>query len=217
MTKSGFCLKAKQDPFRHHFRPRHDRAIGSGDYRTQTATRGRSASRRNFAAAFRLNRLSASPAFERSMDLIQEFVYRVKTTGPLKTTAGSPYGERTYWTVSDAEIEGSRIKARIAAQGSDWMRVSNDGSWRPDVRVPFQTDDGETILMHYTGLVQQTSAFKRAAEANQSTAYDDQYMRLMIHFDTGAKAYSWLNTSLFVAKGRLLGTGSIEYLVYRLT
>jgi hypothetical protein len=151
------------------------------------------------------------------MELVQEFLYRVKTTGPLKTTAGSPDGERNYWIVSDAEIEGPRIKARIAAPGSDWMRVSNDGFWRPNVRVPFQTDDGETVLMHYTGLVQQTIAFKQAAEANEPTDWNDQYMRQMMHFDTGAERYNWLNTSLFVAKGRLLGTGNIEYAVYRIT
>jgi hypothetical protein len=151
------------------------------------------------------------------MELIQEFIYRVRTTGPLKSTRGSPDGERDYWIVSEAEIEGPRIKARIAAPGSDWMRVSDDGFWRPDVRVPFQTNDGETVLMHYTGLVQQTDTFKHAAEANQPTEWRDQYMRLTMRFDTGAEQYRWLNTSLFVAKGRLLGTGNIEYAVYRIT
>jgi hypothetical protein len=71
--------------------------------------------------------------------------------------------------------------------------------------------------MHYTGLVQQTSAFKQAAEANKQTNWNDQYMRLMIHFDTGAERYRWLNSSLFVAKGRLLGTGHIEYTVAKVT
>jgi hypothetical protein len=151
------------------------------------------------------------------MELVQEFFYRVKTTGPLKTTKGSPDGERNYWVVSDAQIAGPRINARIAAPGSDWMRVSDDGFWRPDVRVPFETDDGETVLMHYRGLVQQSAAFSKAAEANQPTQWDDQYMRLAISFDAGAERYRWLNTSLFVAKGRLLGTGSIEYIVYRVT
>jgi hypothetical protein len=144
------------------------------------------------------------------MELIQEFIYRVRTTSPLKSTKGSPDGERVYWIVSEAEIEGPRIKARIAAPGSDWMRVSDDGFWRPDVRVPFQTNDGETGLMHYTGLVQQTDIFKHAAEANQPTEWRDQYMRLTMRFDTGAEQYRWLNTALFVAKGRLLGTGNIE-------
>jgi hypothetical protein len=131
----------------------------------------------------------------------------------LKTTEGSPNGERNYWIVSEAEIDGPRIKARLAAPGSDWMRVSEDGFWRPDVRAPFQTDDDETILMHYTGLVQQTGTFKQAAEANKPTDWNDQYMRLTMRFDAGAE----INTSLFVAKGRLLGTGSIEYAVYRIT
>ena len=81
------------------------------------------------------------------MELIEEFLYRVKAIGPLKTTEGSPNGERNYWIVSEAEIDGPRIKGRLAAPGSDWMRVSEDGFWRPDVRAPFQTDDGETILM----------------------------------------------------------------------
>ena len=71
--------------------------------------------------------------------------------------------------------------------------------------------------MHYTGLVQQTKTFKQAAEANKPTDWNDQYMRLTMRFDAGAERYRWLNTSLFVAKGRLLGTGSIEYAVYRIT
>ena len=151
------------------------------------------------------------------MELLPAFIYRVKTTGPLKTTKGSPDGERNYWIVSEAEIEGPNVKARLAAPGSDWMRVSPDGFWRPDVRAPFQTDDGETILMHYTGLVQQTDAFKKTAEANRSTDWNDQYMRLMMRFEAGAERYRWLNTSLFVARGRLIGTGHIEYDVRRLS
>jgi len=42
-------------------------------------------------------------------------------------------------------------------------------------------------------------------------------MRLYIEFQTGAERYRWLNTSLFVAAGRLRGTGQIEYAVYRVT
>ena len=42
-------------------------------------------------------------------------------------------------------------------------------------------------------------------------------MRLVLTFDTGAAAYGWLTRSIFVAAGRLLGTGRIEYAVHRLT
>ena len=149
--------------------------------------------------------------------LIPELTYRVKTTNALAATHGAPGGAVQYWQVSEAEIFGERVNAKLAATGGDWMLMSPDGFWRPNVRAQFITDDDAVILMHYTGLVQQTEAFKRAAEADQSTAWDDQYMRLALHFDTGAERYRWLNTSLFVAAGRLLGTGHIEYGVYRVT
>ena len=91
------------------------------------------------------------------------------------------------------------------------------GSGDLTFRAQFITDDGAVVLMQYTGLVQQTGQFKAAAEADRSTGWDEQYMRLSITFDTGDANYSWLNKSLFVAAGRLLGTGRIEYAVYRLT
>jgi hypothetical protein len=149
--------------------------------------------------------------------LEQEMVYRVRTTSPLAPTAGSPRAVIQYWQVSEAELAGKRIRARLAATGMDWMRVSPDGFWRPDVRAQFMTDDGAVILMHYAGLVEQTARFKAAAESDQPTEWDAQYMRLSITFDTGDARYDWLNKSLFVAAGRLLGTGRIEYAVYRVT
>jgi Protein of unknown function (DUF3237) len=152
-----------------------------------------------------------------SIGLEREMVYRVRTTQPLDPTEGSPLGARQYWQVSEATLEGPRIRATLAATGLDWMAVSGDGYWRPDVRAQFVTDDGAVILLHYTGLVEQTETFKAAAEADRETGFDAQYMRLSMSFETGAERYRWLNTNLFVAQGRLLGTGHIEYEVFRVT
>ena len=82
------------------------------------------------------------------------------------------------------------------------------------MHAQFLTDDAAVILMHYTGLVQQTERFA-AADADQPTDWADQYMRLAVRFETGAQQYLWLNTNLYIAKGRLLGAGHIEYEVYR--
>jgi hypothetical protein len=91
---------------------------------------------------------------------------------------------------------------------------TTDGSpW--GARQYFRTDDGAVILMRYTGLVEQSDAFKAAATEDRETSWDDQYMRLAITFETGDERYRWLNEGLFVARGRLLGTGRIEYTVYR--
>jgi Protein of unknown function (DUF3237) len=149
--------------------------------------------------------------------LSPEMTYTVRTSRPSEPTAGAPLGTRQYWQVTEASLVGERIRADLFATGMDWMAVSVDGFWRPHVHVQFKTDDGAFIFMEYHGLVEQTEAFKRAAEADRETDWLDQYMRLAIRFDTGAENYRWLNTSLFVAAGRLLGTGRIEYAVYRVT
>ena len=148
-------------------------------------------------------------------DLDFEMTYTVRTTHPLEPTVGSPLGAKQFWEVSEATLDGARIEAHLAGTGLDWMSVSSDGYWRPDVHAQFLTDDTAVILMHYTGLVQQTERFAAAADTDQPTDWADQYMRLAVRFETGAQQYLWLNTSLYIAKGRLLGTGHIEYEVYR--
>jgi hypothetical protein len=148
-------------------------------------------------------------------DLDFEMTYAVRTTHPLEPTVGAPFGAKQFWQVSEATLDGARVKAHLAGTGIDWMSVSSDGYWRPDVHAQLITDDGAVILMHYTGLVQQTERFAAAADADQPTDWADQYMRLAVCFETGAQQYLWLNTSLYIAKGRLLGTGHIEYEVYR--
>jgi hypothetical protein len=40
-------------------------------------------------------------------------------------------------------------------------------------------------------------------------------MRMAMTFDTGAAKYAWLNQSLFVAQGRLIGAAELEYEIYR--
>jgi hypothetical protein len=144
-------------------------------------------------------------------------IYTVPTTHPSEPTRSSLLSVTQYWQVSEAKLVGERIDAKLTGTGGDWMRMTDDGFWRPDVRAQFMTTDGAVILMHYTGLVEQTARFRDAATRNEPTDWDDQYMRLAIDFNTGDDRYAWLTQSLFVPAGRLLGTGAIEYDVRRVT
>lgn len=147
----------------------------------------------------------------------REFVYTVTADLPAGPTAGAPTGAQQYWRLSGARIEGERLRAGSIGAGIDWMGVGDDGFWRPDCRLQLLTDDGEVVLMSYHGLVEQTPAFTRAAEADEPTSWQDQYLRIAVTFRTGSPRYAWLTTALFVGAGRLLGTGRIEYAVYRVT
>jgi hypothetical protein len=118
---------------------------------------------------------------------------------------------------------GSRILENFLFDGIAVCSSPDDSTLRIDFCNPalanytgaIRTRDGAVILMSYTGLVEQTAAFKCAAEQNQGTDWDDQYMRLSIMFATNDERYRWLERSLFVAAGRLEGTGLIEYAVHR--
>jgi Protein of unknown function (DUF3237) len=55
-------------------------------------------------------------------------------------------------------------------------------------------------------LIEQTPAFMKATKENGATGWGDQYKLLVMRFDIGAERYRWLNTSLFIAKGRLIRT-----------
>ena len=145
------------------------------------------------------------------------FHYEVHADGPLQDTVGSPVGQRYYWKLYGATLAGPHLRAKQVMDGSDWMLVSEDGFWRPDVRMAFLTEDEKTVLLHYTGLVEQTETFKMAASQNQATHFDDQYLRMVMKFETGEPTYRWLTQSLFIARGRLLGVGHMEYEVYRVT
>ena len=149
------------------------------------------------------------------LSLQREMTYRFTTRGPLPPTTGSPLGERQYFEMTAGTLVGPRINARIAMPGGDWMWRSPDGFWRPDVRVQLVTDDDAVVLLHYRGLVRQTEAFKRAASENRETSWADQYMRMVMTFDTGATKYVWMNESLFVAQGRLISASELEYEIYR--
>lgn len=157
-------------------------------------------------------------ASKRAMPTLEhEMTLRLQTRGPLASTDGSPLGARQYWEMTEGELSGARIHAKIAMPGGDWYRSGADGFGRPDVRVQLVTDDGQVIMLAYTGLVEVTDRFRRAAESGGSTQFGDQYMRMAMFFDSGAPQYAWLTQHLFVAEGRIAGRSEIEYRVYRVT
>jgi hypothetical protein len=144
--------------------------------------------------------------------------YRFSIRGPLPArTEGSPRGTRQYWEMTRGSMSGSGVNATLAMPGGDWFLASDDGFGRPDVRVQLITDDGELILLHYTGLVELTDSLTNAAENDLATRWDDQYMRFVFSFEAGAEPYQWLNQSLFVGRGRLVGANELEYEIYRVT
>ncbi|HEY7008652.1 MAG TPA: DUF3237 domain-containing protein [Jatrophihabitantaceae bacterium] len=150
------------------------------------------------------------------MRLTQELIYRETIAGPWGPTSGRPFGARVCWSVPSAELVGPRIEARLVMPGADWIRLGPDGCRRPDQRLAFQTVDGALVLLSYdNALIRESRAFLDALAGGQSTAADEQYMRMTAQFDTGDSRYAWLTQSLFLGEGRVTGDHRIEYVIYR--
>jgi hypothetical protein len=58
------------------------------------------------------------------MNLVREFIYRISTTNPIPATTGSRFGRRMYAAIVEGEIEGPRLRASLAAPGSDWRATA---------------------------------------------------------------------------------------------
>lgn len=145
-----------------------------------------------------------------------EMRYLLDVTGPVKATDGSaPDPRRQFWQMTAATLEGPRIQARSAAAGIDWFTPLGDGYGCPHVRLPLLTDDGALVLLEYWGVVEASAAFQKAVAGNGSTAWDEQYMRMALRFETSTTRYQWLVQNLFIARGRLLGATTIEYEIFR--
>jgi hypothetical protein len=141
------------------------------------------------------------------IQLEHAMTYRLEVSGPL--SAG-----RQFWQMSKATLEGPRIKAASAVPGIDWFTPLGEGYGRPHVRIPFRTDDDAVVLLEYHGLVHATPEFNAAVEHNTSTEWAEQYMRMVLFFETESPHYAWLRHRLFLARGRLLGRTTLEYDVY---
>jgi hypothetical protein len=151
------------------------------------------------------------------IELEHELIYRLEVAGPVEAKDGTESNPcRQFWQMSRVTLKGPRIDASSAMPGIDWFTPYPSGYGRPHVRLSFLANDGALLLLEYSGIVEASKPFLRAIDEDTPTRWEDQYMRMVLTFETESPRYEWLMQSLFVARGRLLGSKSIEYDVYRI-
>lgn len=150
-----------------------------------------------------------------TIQLQHEFSFWAAVDPPVDFGAG-PTGQRIFLKVTDGAAEGDRFTARVTGGGGDWLLIGADGFGRIDVRMNFATDDGASVYLRYSGLLELNPAVLQALGTGAATAFEDQYFRTTLQAETGDPRYAWLNQSLFVARGRLRAGGGVEYEVGRL-
>ena len=151
------------------------------------------------------------------MELVHEMTLHCVTNGGVVTPGPGPLGMRVVASLSGGTVTGERINGTMQGAGADWLLIGSDGYGRVDVRGQIVTDDGAAVYVQYFGLLEITKAVGRASvDPTAETGYGDQYFRIAPRFETGDSRYAWLNTSVFVAEGRI-ATDGVEYEVFRVT
>jgi hypothetical protein len=149
------------------------------------------------------------------MELVYECTYRAELEPERLMVGPGPFGTRVVATVTGGWCKGERLNGRFAGAAGDWLLVGTDGFARLDVRGQLVTDDGAAIFLSYNGLLERNPRVVAAAGGGE-TQFEDQYFRTLVRMETGAPAYAWVNTSLFVGRGRI-APGGVEYELFRVT
>lgn len=147
------------------------------------------------------------------MNLVHECTFSASLKPPLPIGTG-PIGTRMYYEVIDGEITGDRLSGRLLS-GGEWALIGPDGYLRVDVRLQAETHDGALLYIQYTGLLELNEAVQSALGNGTGTDFGDQYFFTNPRIETGDARYAWLNTTFFVAEGRVLPGNRIEYRISR--
>ena len=111
-----------------------------------------------------------------------------------------PKGSRLLVDVTSVEVEGERIRAKLAASdAADWLTVGDDPSVGcVDVRLTLETDDGAFVYVEYGGRADMTTGLIATAPT----------------FQTGDERYAWLNRIQAIGAGALGPDGKLVYTLY---
>lgn len=133
-----------------------------------------------------------------------EFLFTLTaSTAPGTTIANGPQGTRAIVAVTGGSFEGPKLKGTVVPNsGCDWVTVRPDGSFKLDVRITLQTDDGAAIYMAYSGI--------------GVRGEDGLTLRTAPLFETGDERYAWLNQVQAVGTGSS-GGGQVTYDIYALS
>lgn len=139
------------------------------------------------------------------------------TLDPAQEVGPGPYGVRLVIPITGGTIEGERLRGTFAFGGADRILVDPTGHAHLSARATLLTHDEVLVYVEYDGVLEMNDAVGGAMSGDGTTEYGDAYWFTRLAMESADPRYSWVNTSVFVAEGRILKGASLEYTIYRLT
>ena len=146
---------------------------------------------------------TSTPASVPAGDTLQsEFLFDLILERGTANNIGSPGVTRVIVPVSAGVFEGPKLKGAVVGPSGDWIVARPDGSSILDLRVVFQTDDGQKIYMNSRGIA-------------YTLPGGSLFARIVPAFETSAPRYAWLNNVVAVGVYRPM-PGRVAYRVYQI-
>jgi hypothetical protein len=127
-----------------------------------------------------------------------ETEYLAAVEAPLEPSLSA--GLRTITNVPGGTIRGPKINGTIIAPTGDWPIIMPDGSRRLDVRGTIKTDDGEIILVTYSGIIAASKEVMDRFVNGGVITSEEAYFITTPQFTTGSEKYGWLNRIQAIGK-----------------
>src|SRR5712672_578363 len=80
------------------------------------------------------------------------FSYTAQVRLPPEVIGPTPDGIRANFYVIGGEVEGPKLKGKIAPVGADWLLIRRDGIAILDVRATIESHDGALIYLPFPGV-----------------------------------------------------------------
>ena len=138
------------------------------------------------------------PAIEPSLRLLYRSEVEIET--PL-SVGRLPVGERRIINISGGKFSGPRLSGTILPGGADWQVIRPDGITQVEARYTLQTHDGALIYVENRGLRHGPAEVMERLALGKPVDPNLYYFRTTPVFETGSKAYLWLNGVVAAAVG----------------
>ncbi|KAK5144699.1 hypothetical protein LTR04_001494 [Oleoguttula sp. CCFEE 6159] len=125
--------------------------------------------------------------------------------------------------ISHGFVRGSGLEATIAPGGGDWILFdSTTNYFHLDVRTQARTKDGDSVYIHYTGILGMDEAAKKVlgwSKDAKTTSYGDHQWFTGPIMEMSSADFKWVETTLFVGQGHFVVEGeavsAVEYEIYK--
>jgi hypothetical protein len=130
----------------------------------------------------------------------------LNTTSP-QAIGETSHGNRVIVPVRGGSFAGTYLRGTVLA-GSDAILQRPDGVRELDARMTWQTDDGALLYVTYQGYRAKLPEAPPPWLAEELA--DEYYHVIILHFETSAPQYDWLQWAHVIGKGSLM-QGGVTY------